>query len=79
MKNKIRSFIAETTFVDPDIIKDNTLIFNEGIFDSMGLLGLINFLETEFGIVPDDSELREENFGRIERRSDYINRKMAIA
>ena len=43
MKDQIRNFIAETTFNDASIIKDDTMIFDEGIFDSMGLLGLINF------------------------------------
>jgi acyl carrier protein len=39
MKERIRNFIAESTFNDPEIIKDDTMIFDEGIFDSMWLLG----------------------------------------
>ncbi len=79
MKEKIRNFIAETTFVDSSTIKDETLIFDEGIFDSMGLLGLINFLESEFGVVTDDTELQEENFGSVERIAAFIDRKVAVA
>ncbi len=77
MKEEIRNFIAETTFNDPSIIKDETLIFDEGIFDSMGLLGLINFLESEFNIVTNDNELQEENFGSVERIVAYVARKKA--
>ncbi|WP_430934282.1 acyl carrier protein [Saccharicrinis sp. 156] len=77
MKDQIRNFIAETTFNDPSIIKDETLIFDEGIFDSMGLLGLINFLESEFSITTEDSELQEENFGSVERIVAFVERKKA--
>jgi len=77
MKEKVRNFIAETTFTDTEMIKDETMIFDEGIFDSMGLLGLINFLEEEFGVVTDDTELVEENFGNVERISAFVERKKA--
>ncbi len=77
MKERIRNFIAESTFTDPEMIKDETMIFDEGIFDSMGLLGLINFLEEEFGVVTDDTELIEENFGSVERISAFVERKKA--
>ncbi len=77
MKDQIRNFIAETTFNDASIIKDGTMIFDEGIFDSMGLLGLINFLESEFNVVTDDTELQEENFGSVERIAAFVERKKA--
>ncbi len=76
MKEKIRGFIAETTFTDPEIILDNTMIFEDGIFDSMGLLGLINYLESEYGVVTEDVELQEENFGSVERIAAFVDRKI---
>lgn len=79
MKDKIRNFIAETTFTDPSLIKDETLIFEEGIFDSMGLLGLINFLESELNVITDDTELQEENFGSVERIVAFVERKLVAA
>ena len=80
MKESIRNFIAETTFTEPEKISDEIMIFDEGIFDSMGLLGLINFLEEEFGVVTDDTELVEENFGSVERIAAFVdNKKAAVA
>ncbi|MCU4173902.1 acyl carrier protein [Carboxylicivirga sp. N1Y90] len=79
MKEKIRNFIAEATFTDAATIKDDTLIFDEGIFDSMGLLGLINFIESEFGVTTNDSELQEENFGSVERIFTFVSQKTAVA
>jgi acyl carrier protein len=79
MKDKLRNFIAEITFIDPTIIKDETMIFDEGIFDSMGLLNLINFLEREFNVITADTELQEENFGSIERIVAFVERKLVTA
>ncbi|MCB0806746.1 MAG: acyl carrier protein [Bacteroidales bacterium] len=75
IKNKIRSFIAETAFVSEDKINDNSLIFQEGIFDSMGFLSLINYIEDHFQIKADDAELLEENFESVEAIAEFIARK----
>jgi len=77
MKEKIKSFIAETTFTEVEKIKDNTQLFEDGIFDSMGLLSLISFLDDEFGVKTDDAELNEENFGSVEAITLFVERKKA--
>lgn len=78
MKEDIRKFIAETSFTNLSDIKDETLIFDEGIFDSMGLLGLLNFLESEFNVVTEDTELQEENFGSVERIAAFVQKKIGV-
>jgi acyl carrier protein len=77
MKEKIKSFIAETTFTEVEKIKDNTQLFEDGIFDSMGLLSLISFLDDEFGVKTDDAELNEENFASVEAITLFVERKKA--
>jgi acyl carrier protein len=76
MKEQIREFVCKTTFSDPQKIQDNTLLFDEGIFDSMGLLNLISFLEEDFGIKVNDSELNANNFGSIDAIVSYLERKL---
>jgi acyl carrier protein len=76
MKNKIREFVCKTTFSAPEKINDDTLLFDEGIFDSMGLLHLISFLEEEFCINVADSELDDANFGSIAAIASFIERKL---
>jgi acyl carrier protein len=76
MKNKLRDFVCETTFSDPNKIKDDTLLFDEGIFDSMGLLNLISFLEENFSIEVADSELDASNFGSIDAIVSFLERKL---
>ena len=59
---QLRKFISEITFTEIEKIKDDTLIFQEGIFDSLGFLSLISFLDEELGIEVSNDELVEENF-----------------
>lgn len=76
MKQQIREFIGRTTFSDPEKISDNTLLFEEGIFDSMGFLNLIAFLETDYNIKIADSELDTDNFGSIDAIASFLERKL---
>jgi acyl carrier protein len=76
MKEQIRNFVCKTTFSDPLKIKDSTLLFDEGIFDSMGLLNLISFIEQDFSIKVADSELDASNFGSIDAIASFLERKI---
>jgi acyl carrier protein len=71
-KEKVKSFILDTTFADKSKIKDETLIFKDGFLDSMGFVSIITFLETEFKIVTHDRDLIEENFESINAIVNYI-------
>lgn len=74
-KEKIRNYIVQTSHADANKIKDESLIFKEGFFDSMGFIMLITFLEEEFGIKTVDSDLIEENFESVNAISEFIQRK----
>lgn len=75
---KLRNFISEITFTEVEKIKENTLLFEEGIFDSLGFLSLISFLNDEFSVEVDNNELNEENFESINAIVDFIARKKQI-
>lgn len=72
---QLRKFISESTFTDIELIKNDTLIFEEGIFDSLGFLSLISFLNDEFGIEILNDELKEENFKSINAITNFIDLK----
>lgn len=78
MKDRLRLFIAETTFIEQEVIQDDTMLFEEGIFDSMGLLSLITFLDEELGVKTDDKDLTEENFQSINAIVAFLDRKRTI-
>ena len=75
IKGKVKDYIQQATFVDKDKIRDDSLIFKEGYFDSMGFVVLITYLEESFGIKTTDSDLVEENFESINAITDFIIRK----
>ncbi|MDP4222298.1 MAG: acyl carrier protein [Bacteroidota bacterium] len=75
IREKVKEYIQQTTFVDKEKIKNDSLIFKEGYFDSMGFVVLITYLEENFGIKTTDSDLIEENFESINAITDFIVRK----
>lgn len=76
IKERITQYIIETTYASAELVKDNSLIFAEGIFDSMGFIMLINFIEETFGIKAKDSELLENNFESINAITAFVEYKL---
>lgn len=76
IKEDLRKFIIETTFAPSEQVQDDTLIFEQGIFDSLGFISLISFIENNFSINPKDSELLEDNFESINAMARYIGQKL---
>ena len=75
IKDKVKAYIYQSVHVDKTKIGDETLIFKEGYFDSMGFILLITFLEETFSIKTTDADLLEENFESINAISDFIVHK----
>ena len=74
-QDRIKQYIVKSSHADSNKIKNESLIFKEGFFDSMGFIMLITFLEEEFGIKTIDADLVEENFESVNAISDFIFRK----
>ncbi len=63
--DKIAGFIKEEVVLDTDTSLKNDAPLLEGILDSMALMQLVSFLEEEFDIEIDDTEVTAENFKTI--------------
>jgi acyl carrier protein len=75
IKQKVNEYVLQHTFAEKHKIQDDSLIFKEGYFDSMGFIMLITFIEEEFALKTSDSDLIEENFESINAIISYIVRK----
>ena len=75
VRKKVREYILQNTLANVDQIADETLIFETGLLDSMGLLFLIEFLKEEFGIETKDEELVVENFESINSIVAFVESK----
>lgn len=78
IKEKLKSFIIQSTHADTDKIMDDSLFFKEGLLDSMGFITLITFIEDEFEFPTSDADLIEDNFESINAITSYILRKKEI-
>ncbi|HYM95513.1 MAG TPA: acyl carrier protein [Chitinophagaceae bacterium] len=76
IKEKIRQYVIEETYASPEQVKDESKIFVEGLFDSMGFVLLINFIEETFSIKAKDSELLEDNFESINAMARFVESKL---
>jgi len=75
IKKELFDYVKENTFKETDSLQSGTMIFVEGILDSMGFALLLDYLETKFEIVADDSDLVEENFESIDALAEFITKK----
>jgi acyl carrier protein len=74
-KSKIENYIISATLSDTKTISDDTLIFETGLLDSMGLLFLIEFIKEEFQVEVTDEELLPENFESVNSITNFITGK----
>lgn len=76
IEEKVRQFIINTSYIPEDQINNESLIFAQGIMDSMGFISIIDFIEENFSVAANDNELIESNFESINAISNFIFRKM---
>ena len=74
----VRRFIGENFLFrdDGDAITHDASLLDAGIIDSTGVLELVSFLETAFGIEVQDDEMLPENLDSIAAISNYVARKL---
>lgn len=74
-KEKIRQFILKSSYVSEETVENDTLIFMQGILDSMGFINLINFLEESFSLKVNDNDLVEINFESVNAIAEFVIKK----
>jgi acyl carrier protein len=71
-----RALVTGNFYVaDPGSLQDHTSLLDQGIIDSTGVLEVIMFIETTFGVTVEDSEMLPENLDSIERIAAFVARK----
>lgn len=56
-------------------LNDNTLLLEEKVIDSVGVLELLFFVEESFGIEVPEEDISSDHFGTISRLALYIDSK----
>lgn len=79
-REKLRHFIRESfLFGGDDELRDADSFLDMGIVDSTGVLELVAFLESEWELTIDDSELVPENLDSIDNLVAFLERKRTAA
>lgn len=81
IEQPIRDFIATRLLYSNDgfTYPDDVSLLREGIIDSLGVVELIEFLQTHFGLRIEQQEVRPDNFDSVTKMAAYVRRKNAAA
>ena len=76
----VRDFLKKNFLFSEDVrLGDEDSFMEKGVLDSTGVLELIAFLESSFGITVEDDELLPDNLDSIARVAAFVRRKRAGA
>lgn len=76
LRDQIWQFVTKNFYVaDAASLSDSASLLDHGIIDSTGVLELIEFVETTFGIKVEDDEMVPENLDSINRVTAFVARK----
>jgi acyl carrier protein len=78
IRDKIIEYVVEVSLCKPEDIVGETLLFEEGFFDSMGLLYLIDFIRDEFHFEVMDDDLITNNFESINKIVDFVTQNLKV-
>ncbi len=81
IEKPIKDFIASRLLYSKDGFgyPDDASLLKEGIIDSLGVVELVEFLQSQFGIKVEQQEVRPDNFDSVANMAAYVRRKAPAA
>lgn len=81
LEAQIRDYIAQNLlFSDTGFAySDDASFLQEGLIDSLGVMDLVMYATSSFGISVDRREVTPQNFDSVNKLAGYIRRKKKIA
>ena len=75
--DRTRTYIRDTfLYMRPDWpLQDDDPLFGSGVIDSIGVMELIGFLQSEFGCTVAEDEITERNLGSIGAIARFVHAK----
>lgn len=76
VRDKVRSYILANLMFTDDAsqLPDDVSLLDRGIIDSTGVLEIVLFLESEFGVKVQDSQMLPENFDSVNNIVNFVQR-----
>ncbi len=81
IRKDMRAYIEENfLYMEPEVeLEDADDFLALGIVDSLGFVELVEEVQSRFGMVVEDVEITEENFGSIDAIAGFVERKRTSA
>jgi acyl carrier protein len=76
-KREIRGYVAEHFLPGGQGLEDTTPLISGGLIDSIGMLGLISFMESRFGVEFMPREVDAHTLDNLNLIAALIDRKLA--
>jgi acyl carrier protein len=76
-KQEIRGYVAEHFLPGGQGLEDTTPLISGGLIDSIGMLGLISFMESRFGVEFMPREVDAHTLDNLHLIAALIERKLA--
>ena len=76
-KQEIRGYVAEHFLPAGQGLEDTTPLISGGLIDSIGMLGLISFMESRFGVEFMPREVDAHTLDNLNLIAALIDRKLA--
>ena len=75
---RTRTYVRDNfLYMRPDfLLGDDDPLLAKGVIDSMGVLELLSFLETEFGVSVPDEEVTVANLGSLSAIARFVAAKV---
>jgi acyl carrier protein len=73
LRERIRQFIRDSFLVDE--FGDDESFLASGLIDSLGVLQLVSFVESEYAIPVADKDLTPDNFDSVTKLAAYVQRR----
>jgi acyl carrier protein len=74
---QLREFVVNNfLFGQANGLREDTSFLDSGIIDSTGVLELIGFLDSQFGIRMEDDEIVPDNLDSLERLTVFVESRL---
>jgi acyl carrier protein len=76
---EIRTFVVTNfLFGDAGSLRDDTSFLGSGIIDSTGILELVEFIESTYGISIETQEMLPANLDSVNQLSRFVSMKLGV-
>jgi acyl carrier protein len=77
LETAIRDFIATRLLYSSEGFNyaDDTPLLREGIIDSLGVVELVEFVQTRFCVKVEQQDVRPDNFDSVSKLAAFVRRK----